>query len=389
MGTDEIEHLEELLEAHRSRLREREIQAASFGIGADPIISIEIKEIKAKIEQIEKEIDEARGINDTNTVNENPNSSTSVIKQTPRPIPQARRETSDDNKDTSSPFFGIQNIWRNVLIASLVLVAIYLMLSSGIAKSNQPTKQAPTSIPSTASALQANDADGQPTKQAPTSIPSTAINANPITAEGSPINQITDTVKIEQILVSRSETQYRFEITLKNKLQQDVLIKRISLLAEVPLERGDCSNTVSGDLPSTVTVSDTFILKSYNENEVQFKGYVDVPEKPGYSYALVGSLVSDSTDCKNLSQIPESHLELQFNAATILHANEYRYININMPISIKITVTPILSEEYKETWTRYLENSSLHNYKRLSVRIWTDSQEEPIKAQFTGELLKP
>jgi hypothetical protein len=56
MSTKIIERKQEIHDALRRRLRAREVQAAIYGISADPSIGIEIEELKHKIANLEKEI---------------------------------------------------------------------------------------------------------------------------------------------------------------------------------------------------------------------------------------------------------------------------------------------------------------------------------------------
>jgi len=56
MSDSEISDKREILRALKRRLQAREIQAALLGVGADPIINIEINDIKQKIGTIESEI---------------------------------------------------------------------------------------------------------------------------------------------------------------------------------------------------------------------------------------------------------------------------------------------------------------------------------------------
>lgn len=53
---DDIKHKQVLLELHYKRLREREIQEAAYGLSADPVIRIEIADLKQRIHTLEKEI---------------------------------------------------------------------------------------------------------------------------------------------------------------------------------------------------------------------------------------------------------------------------------------------------------------------------------------------
>ena len=53
---DERSHIENLINAHRKRLRALEIQAAQYGIGARPETLIELEEIPLKIQKLEQEL---------------------------------------------------------------------------------------------------------------------------------------------------------------------------------------------------------------------------------------------------------------------------------------------------------------------------------------------
>ena len=53
---DERSHIENLIKAHRKRLRALEIQAAQYGIDARPEILIELEEIPLKIQELEQEL---------------------------------------------------------------------------------------------------------------------------------------------------------------------------------------------------------------------------------------------------------------------------------------------------------------------------------------------
>jgi hypothetical protein len=52
----EIENLRELIRANRRRLNQRQLQAAKYGIGVDPSISIEIEDLTKEITKLEREL---------------------------------------------------------------------------------------------------------------------------------------------------------------------------------------------------------------------------------------------------------------------------------------------------------------------------------------------
>ena len=66
MATDEelasdIESLRELIRATRRRLNQRQLQAAKYGIGVDPSISIEIEDLTKEIAKLEHELKQLAG----------------------------------------------------------------------------------------------------------------------------------------------------------------------------------------------------------------------------------------------------------------------------------------------------------------------------------------
>jgi hypothetical protein len=52
----EIENLRELIRANRRRLNQRQLQAAKYGIGVDPSISIEIEDLTREIAKLERDL---------------------------------------------------------------------------------------------------------------------------------------------------------------------------------------------------------------------------------------------------------------------------------------------------------------------------------------------
>ena len=52
----EIEALRELIRTNRRRLNQRQLQAAKYGIGADPSISIEIEDLTKVIAKQERDL---------------------------------------------------------------------------------------------------------------------------------------------------------------------------------------------------------------------------------------------------------------------------------------------------------------------------------------------
>jgi hypothetical protein len=52
----EITTLRELIRANRRRLNQRQLQAAKYGIGVDPSISIEIEDLTKEIAKQEREL---------------------------------------------------------------------------------------------------------------------------------------------------------------------------------------------------------------------------------------------------------------------------------------------------------------------------------------------
>ena len=56
MGNVNINHDEKVLQILKKRLRQRELQAATYGISADPVINIEIEDLKKEIRSLNWEI---------------------------------------------------------------------------------------------------------------------------------------------------------------------------------------------------------------------------------------------------------------------------------------------------------------------------------------------
>ena len=52
----DIEALRELIRTNRRRLNQRQLQAAKYGIGVDPSISIEIEDLTKDIAKLEREL---------------------------------------------------------------------------------------------------------------------------------------------------------------------------------------------------------------------------------------------------------------------------------------------------------------------------------------------
>jgi hypothetical protein len=61
MYVDELARKQEILETLKERLHERELQAAQYGMSADPIIPSEIRKLKAQIRKVEHAIREING----------------------------------------------------------------------------------------------------------------------------------------------------------------------------------------------------------------------------------------------------------------------------------------------------------------------------------------
>jgi hypothetical protein len=57
MSDDDLAYKQELLEALKKQLREREFFAAELGVSADPVISKEINKIRVRITNIEQELE--------------------------------------------------------------------------------------------------------------------------------------------------------------------------------------------------------------------------------------------------------------------------------------------------------------------------------------------
>jgi hypothetical protein len=53
---DPIADLRELIRTTRRRLNQRQLQAAKYGIGADPSITIEIEDLTREIAKLEREL---------------------------------------------------------------------------------------------------------------------------------------------------------------------------------------------------------------------------------------------------------------------------------------------------------------------------------------------
>src|SRR6266498_1073805 len=70
MSSDDITHKKQILLALKRRLHERELQAANYGLNTDPIINIEIEDIKKKIEEIENIPEDSKEISLSTTNNQ-------------------------------------------------------------------------------------------------------------------------------------------------------------------------------------------------------------------------------------------------------------------------------------------------------------------------------
>ena len=53
---EQITRLRELIKARRARLFQRELQAAKYGISADPAITIEVDDLKREIADLERQL---------------------------------------------------------------------------------------------------------------------------------------------------------------------------------------------------------------------------------------------------------------------------------------------------------------------------------------------
>src|SRR5262245_45136132 len=56
MDVDELEHTHRLLAAHRRRLQELEVKAATLGLNVSPEVTIEIGNIRDQIEQLQNDL---------------------------------------------------------------------------------------------------------------------------------------------------------------------------------------------------------------------------------------------------------------------------------------------------------------------------------------------
>jgi hypothetical protein len=58
---EQIATLQELIRTNRRRLNQRQLQAAKYGIGVDPSISIEIEDLTKEIAQLERQLKQLGG----------------------------------------------------------------------------------------------------------------------------------------------------------------------------------------------------------------------------------------------------------------------------------------------------------------------------------------
>ena len=58
---EQIANLQELIKVNRRRLNQRELQAAKLGLYADPVIPIEIEDLKREIARLERQVQELGG----------------------------------------------------------------------------------------------------------------------------------------------------------------------------------------------------------------------------------------------------------------------------------------------------------------------------------------
>jgi chromosome segregation ATPase len=58
---EEIQTLRELIRTTRRRLNQRQLQAAKYGIGADPSITLEIEDLERDIAKLERDLKKLGG----------------------------------------------------------------------------------------------------------------------------------------------------------------------------------------------------------------------------------------------------------------------------------------------------------------------------------------
>ena len=58
---EEIQTLRELIRTTRRRLNQRQLQAAKYGIGADPSITLEIEDLEREIAKLERDLKKLGG----------------------------------------------------------------------------------------------------------------------------------------------------------------------------------------------------------------------------------------------------------------------------------------------------------------------------------------
>lgn len=178
-------------------------------------------------------------------------------------------------------------------------------------------------------------------------------------------------VDIEQILIGSSQTHYRIEMTIRNSLNQDVLVKRLNLVLanQTPMA---CYEL----FPLTFSISDTFEIRNRN-GKVEFIGTGYKDGQQDYSYQIIGGA---------FRSCGTTLVRFDFNTSFIVSAKEYFAFFILMPKSLKLKEMGYTSLPQAEDFMRVIDNADLESFDSIKIYVWTDYQNESISAYYGKDI---
>jgi hypothetical protein len=330
MSAEERERKQEVLDALKRRLHEREVQAAKYGVSADPIIQIEIDDLRKEITQLQRDL---TGHSKVNLFTSN---STETV-------------TSETKLHPNYIQLGI------FCILLLGVVSLIIMLRSNSEQasgSQQPIPSEPASV-STAAPLEAT-----PFSHATSAVEPPVEPTVPV---------------IETLLVGSAEDRYVIKITAYNPTSQDILAKHIDV------EHSSTYNSeIIGCAPPTYTFSfsDTIRITGDQGDKLRFTVDMSSDDLSGYIFLAVGSFWANPCYVS---------LTYEFDTSLILPKNEYTSFAIVVPK--KFTVTEAHTESGSVPTPKGLPSSinipldkpdDPSEYKKyeLAVRIRTNYKEK-------------
>jgi hypothetical protein len=171
-------------------------------------------------------------------------------------------------------------------------------------------------------------------------------------------------LEIQNMRIGQSDTNYRFEITVKNpNFREDKLINHIVLHTGLP-PISECNS-----VPTTFHISDNLIIQQVSNKQSFFRTEMTENQDTEFSYEVTGFFREGA--CY------ESIFSFGFQTSLLVPRNSTVQFYIFLPRNLRATEAQPASPDDNNIIS--LRRDILYNSRRVSISIWYAGTEEPVE----------